>query len=134
MAVSSISSDKAPKAIGPYSQAVKVQVGGEEASFLIFCSGQIGLMQDGQMVPGGIRDQTKQVLANLKEVLEAAGSSKEKVVKTTVYLKDMNEFSQMNDEYARFFGEHKPARATIQAAKLPKDALIEIECVATAEE
>ena len=127
MAVNSISSDKAPKAIGPYSQAVK-----SDGKSFVFCSGQIGFLPGGEMVSGGIREQAKQTLANLKAVLEASGSSIDKVVKTTVYLKDMNDFTAMNEEYAKFFTANKPARATIQAARLPKDALIEIDCIAEA--
>ncbi|VVB65797.1 RutC family protein [Candidatus Gugararchaeum adminiculabundum] len=122
-----ISTDKAPKAFGPYSQAVK-----SDSKSFIFCSGQLGTTPAGEMVSGGIREQAKQALANLKAVLEASGSSLEKVVKTTVYLKDMNDFAAMNEEYAKFFASNKPARATVQVARLPKDGLVEIDCIAEA--
>ena len=119
-----ISTDRAPKAIGPYSQAV-VSHG------LAFLSGQIPLdPATGQIVEGDITWQTTRVLENLKAVLEAAGSSLERVVKTTVYLKDMGEFVKMNDVYATFFPEHPPARATVEAARLPKDVRVEIDCIA----
>ena len=119
-----ISTDRAPKAIGPYSQAV-VSHG------LAFLSGQIPLdPATGQVVEGDITWQTTRVLENLKAVLEAAGSSLERVVKTTVYLKDMAEFVKMNDVYATYFPEHPPARATVEAARLPKDVRVEIDCIA----
>lgn len=119
-----ISTDKAPKAIGPYSQAVK-------ANGFIFCSGQIPFNPEtGEMVSGSITDQTRQVLSNLTAVLEAAGSSFEKVVKVTVFLKNMDDFSEMNTEYAKWFPENPPARAGFQAAKLPKDVGIEIQLIA----
>lgn len=120
-----VSTDRAPQAIGPYAQAVKV---GE----WIFTSGQIPLDADGNLVEGNIREQTRQVLANLQAVLEAAGSDKRRVVKTTVFLSDMNQFAEMNEEYAAFFEGHTPARSTVQAARLPKDVLVEIEMIATA--
>lgn len=119
-----ISTDRAPKAIGPYSQAVVSQG-------LAFLSGQIPLdPATGQVVEGDITWQTTRVLENLKAVLEAAGSSLERVVKTTVYLKDMGEFVKMNDVYATYFPEHPPARATVEAARLPKDVRVEIDCIA----
>ena len=119
-----ISTDRAPKAIGPYSQAV-VSHG------LAFLSGQIPLdPATGQIVEGDITWQTTRVLENLKAVLEAAGSSLELVVKTTVYLKDMGEFVKMNDVYATYFPENPPARATVEAARLPKDVRVEIDCIA----
>ncbi len=119
-----ISTDRAPKAIGPYSQAV-VSHG------WAFLSGQIPLdPMTGQIVEGDISWQTTRVLENLKAVLEAAGSSLERVVKTTVYLKDMGEFVKMNDVYATYFPEHPPARATVEAARLPKDVRVEIDCIA----
>ena len=119
-----ITTDKAPGAIGPYSQAIKV--GG-----LVFCSGQIPIdPATGEFVSDVVSEQTEQVLANLSEVLSAAGSSLNDVVKTTVFLSDMNDFAEMNEVYGRFFYENKPARATVQAARLPKDARIEIEAVA----
>ena len=126
MTTETISTDKAPGAIGPYSQAIKV-------GDLVFCSGQIPIdPATGEFVSQDVAEQTKQVLKNLSAVLEAAGSGLDKVVKTTVFLADMGDFAAMNDVYAEFFAENKPARATVQAARLPKDALIEIECIATA--
>ncbi|MBX9940243.1 MAG: RidA family protein [Candidatus Obscuribacterales bacterium] len=118
-----VSTAKAPQAIGPYSQAIKH--GG-----LVFVSGQIPLKPDGSLESGGITAETKQVLENLKNILAAAGSSFEQVLKTTVFLKDMGDFEAMNKVYAEYFAEHKPARATIQVAKLPKDVSVEIEVVA----
>jgi 2-iminobutanoate/2-iminopropanoate deaminase len=118
-----VSTAKAPQAIGPYSQAVKH--GG-----LVFVSGQIPLRPDGSLESGGITAETKQVLENLKNILAAAGSSFEQVLKTTVFLKDMGDFEAMNKVYAEYFAAHKPARATIQVAKLPKDVSVEIELVA----
>jgi len=114
----------APRAIGPYSQAIV-------AGGMIFASGQIPTdPATGQFVAGGIGEQTEQVIKNLSAVLEAGGSSLARVVKTTVFLADMNEFTQMNDVYARFFAEQPPARATVQAARLPRDARVEIEAIA----
>jgi 2-iminobutanoate/2-iminopropanoate deaminase len=122
----SIQTDRAPQAIGPYSQAIK-------ANGLIFASGQIPLdPATMQIVEGGVERQTERVLDNLKAVLEAAGSSLDRVVKTTVYLADMNEFAAMNEVYARFFGATKPARATVQAARLPRDVRVEIDVIALA--
>jgi 2-iminobutanoate/2-iminopropanoate deaminase len=119
-----ISTQNAPGAIGPYSQAVKV--GG-----FVFCSGQIPIdPQTGNFVSDDVAEQSVQVLKNLSAVLEAAGSGLNNVVKTTVFLADMNDFTAMNEVYARFFGDNKPARATVQAARLPRDARVEIECVA----
>jgi 2-iminobutanoate/2-iminopropanoate deaminase len=119
-----ISTENAPGAIGPYSQAVR-------AGNLVFCSGQIPLdPQTGEFVSDDIAGQTRQVLKNLSAVLEAAGTSLNNVVKTTVFLSDMNDFVKMNEIYAEFFGENKPARATVQAARLPRDAKVEIECIA----
>ncbi|MDQ3321918.1 MAG: RidA family protein [Acidobacteriota bacterium] len=119
-----ISTENAPGAIGPYSQAVKV--GG-----FIFCSGQIPIdPQTGNFVSDDVTEQSEQVLKNLSAVLEAAGSNLNDVVKTTVFLVDMNDFTAMNEVYARFFGDNKPARATVQAARLPRDARVEIECIA----
>ncbi len=117
--------DRGPKPIGPYSQAIK-------ANGLLFVSGQVALdPKTGEMLNGDIRQQTERVLENLKGILEAGGSSLHHVVKTTVFLKDMNEFTAMNDVYARFFTATPPARATVQVARLPKDALVEIEAFAT---
>jgi len=119
-----IRADQAPAAIGPYSQAVR-------ANGMVFASGQIPLdPATMQVVDGDIRDQTERVLLNLKAVLEAAGTSLEKVVKTTVYLADMNEFAAMNEVYASFFGESRPARATVQVARLPRDVRVEIDLIA----
>ncbi len=119
-----ISTENAPGAIGPYSQAVK-------AGNFIFCSGQIPLdPKTGEFVSEEIAEQTRQVLKNLSAVLEAAETSLNNVVKTTVFLADMNDFAQMNEVYAEFFSENKPARATVQAARLPRDARVEIECIA----
>lgn len=120
-----ISTEKAPKAIGPYSQAVI-------SNGWAFLSGQIPLdPATNQLIEGGIAAQTERVLENLKSVLEAAGTSLDRVVKTTVYLKDMGEFAAMNEVYGRYFSSNPPARATVQAAKLPRDVSVEIECIAT---
>ena len=116
--------DKAPKAIGPYSQAVVIDG-------WVFCSGQIPLdPHTGQMVEGDVSDQTRQVFANLQHVLGAAGSGFDAVVKTTVYLADLNDFAAMNEVYATMFSSPAPARSTIQAARLPRDARIEIDIIA----
>jgi 2-iminobutanoate/2-iminopropanoate deaminase len=123
-----IQTEQAPHAIGPYSQAIKT-------NGLVFASGQIPTdPQTGQFVPGGIEEQTEQVLKNLAAVLDAAGSGLNRVVKTTVFLLDMEEFAAMNEVYARFFKEEPPARATVQAARLPRDARVEIDAIALAEE
>jgi len=122
----SIQTDRAPQAIGPYSQAIK-------ANGFIFASGQIPLdPATMQIVEGGIEAQTERVLDNLKAVLEGAGSSLDRVVKTTVYLADMNEFAAMNEIYAKRFGATKPARATVQVARLPRDVKVEIDVIALA--
>lgn len=122
--IEAIQTDDAPKAIGPYSQAIK-------ANGMIFASGQIPLdPQTMQIVEGGIQAQTRQVLINLRAVLEAAGSSLRQVVKTPVYLADMADFAAMNEIYSEFFDPAKPARATVQAARLPRDARVEIDCIA----
>lgn len=119
-----ISTDKAPRAIGPYSQAVV-------ANGMAFLSGQIPLDPVSmQLVEGGIEEQTEQVFKNLAAVLEACGSSFSKVLKTTVFLKDMGEFGKMNEVYARYFTADPPARATVEAARLPRDVRVEIECIA----
>jgi len=123
-----IQTETAPAAIGPYSQAIR-------ANGLVFCSGQIPIdPATGKFVAGGIAEQTEQVLKNLSAVLEAAGSSLERVVKTTVFLADMAEFAEMNEVYGRFFTGQTPARATVAAAGLPRDARVEIEAVALAAE
>lgn len=119
-----ISTENAPDAIGPYSQAVK-------SGNLVFCSGQIPIdPATGEFVSDQVTEQTRQVLKNLSAVLEAAGTSLNNVVKTTVFLLDMNEFAQVNEVYAEFFSENKPARATVQAARLPRDTRVEIDCIA----
>jgi 2-iminobutanoate/2-iminopropanoate deaminase len=119
-----ISTENAPKAIGPYSQAVVW-------NDLVFLSGQIPLDPiTGQIIEGDIEAQTEQVLRNLQAVLEAAGSSLEKVLKTTVFLKDMGDFPRMNEIYGSFFPENSPARSTVEAARLPKDVQVEIDCIA----
>ena len=121
-----ISTENAPSAIGPYSQAVK-------AENMIFVSGQIPINPEtSEFVSDDVTEQAEQVLKNLQAVLEAAGSSLNNVVKTTVFLADMNDFMAMNEVYSKFFSENKPARATVQAARLPKDARVEIECIALA--
>ena len=121
-----IATERAPQAIGPYSQAIV-------ANGFVFASGQIPIdPATGQFVEGGIVEQTEQVLRNVSNLLEAAGTSLARVVKTTVFLADMNDFAAMNETYARFFGENPPARSTVQAARLPRDAKVEIEVVALA--
>ena len=121
-----VQTKQAPDAIGPYSQAVI-------ANGFVFTSGQIPIdPATGQFVSGGIAEQTQQVLKNLTAVLEAAGSGLQQVVKTTVYLADMQDFTAMNEVYATFFGAEPPARSTVQAAGLPRDARVEIDVVALA--
>jgi len=123
-----IQTENAPAAIGPYSQAIK-------AGGLVFASGQIPIdPETGEFVAGGIAEQTERVLKNLAAVLEAAGSGLDQVVKTTVFLADMKEFSGMNEVYATFFSEPPPARATVAAAGLPRGARVEIEAVALVSE
>ncbi len=119
-----ITTEKAPGAIGPYSQAVK-------AGGMVFCSGQIPIdPATGEFVSDAVAEQTEQVLKNLGEVLKAAGSDFTSVVKTTVFLADMDDFAEMNEVYGRYFSSNKPARATVQAARLPRDAKVEIDCIA----
>jgi 2-iminobutanoate/2-iminopropanoate deaminase len=126
MAKKTVQSNAAPKAIGPYSQAIA-------ANGLIYCSGQIGLdPATTEMVSGAVEAQTHQVMKNLAAVLAAAGSDLGKVVKTTVFLKSMGDFAAMNGVYASYFGDAPPARSTIEVARLPRDALVEIEVVALA--
>jgi 2-iminobutanoate/2-iminopropanoate deaminase len=122
-----IHTEHAPKAIGPYSQAIRV---GE----FIFCAGQTPIdPATGNLVDGNIEEQTRRVLQNLSEVLKAAGTSMERVVKTTVFLLDMNDFVRMNAVYAEFFPTNPPARSTVQVARLPRDARVEIELIALAQ-
>jgi len=119
-----VATEKAPGAIGPYSQAIK-------ANGMVFCSGQIPIdPATGNFVSEDIAEQTVQVLKNLGEVLAAAGASFETVVKTPVFLADMNDFAAMNEVYSRYFSSNKPARATVQAARLPRDCRVEIDCIA----
>jgi 2-iminobutanoate/2-iminopropanoate deaminase len=118
-----VSSNMAPAAIGPYSQGIKV-------GNLLFTSGQVAFGLDGQLVQGGIKEQTNQVFANLKAVLAAAGCGLSDVVKATVFIKDMNQFAELNEVYASHFGDHKPARTTVEVARLPRDAYVEIELIA----
>lgn len=116
--------DRGPKPIGPYSQAIK-------ANGLLFVSGQIALdAKTGEFLAGDIRQQTERVLENLKGIVEAGGSHLNRAVKTTVFLKDINDFAAMNEVYGKFFSSAPPARSTIQVARLPKDALVEIDVVA----
>jgi 2-iminobutanoate/2-iminopropanoate deaminase len=120
----SVLTSKAPKPIGPYSQAIRTET-------MVFASGQAGLdPASGKLVEGGVEAQTRQVLTNIKNVLEAADSSLELVVKTTVFLKSMSDFPKMNAIYAEFFAKDPPARTTIAAAELPVNALVEIEAIA----
>ena len=118
-----VSTEKAPAAIGPYSQAVR-------AGDLLFTSGQIPLKPDGSLETGDVAAQTRRVLENLRAVLEAGGSSLNYVVKCTCFLKDMGHFAQMNEVYAEFFPDAPPARSAVEVARLPRDVLIEIEAVA----
>jgi 2-iminobutanoate/2-iminopropanoate deaminase len=119
-----VETDKAPKAIGPYSQAIRTD-------FAIFTAGQVGFdPATGELVSNLVEEQTRQALTNLKNVLEAGGSSLVNVVKTTVFLKNMSDFSKMNAVYAEFLGETPPARSTVEVAALPKGALVEIEAIA----
>ncbi len=119
-----VATESAPKAIGPYSQAIVM-------NGMVFVSGQIPIdPSTGNLIEGPIADQTKRVMANLAAILDAAGASLSKVVKTTVYLKDMGDFAEMNEVYGSHFPDHKPARATVQVAKLPRDVGVEIDCIA----
>lgn len=118
-----IQTNNAPAAIGPYSQGIVV-------NNLFYSSGQIPLTADGQMITGDVKEQTHQVFKNLQAVLESAGASFETVVKATVFIKDMNDFAVINEVYGEYFSSHKPARSCVEVARLPKDALIEIEVVA----
>jgi 2-iminobutanoate/2-iminopropanoate deaminase len=118
-----VQSDNVPKAIGPYSQAVQV-------GDMVFTSGQIALKPNGEFLNEDVEAQTEQVLTNLKNLLEAGGSSLQKVVKTTMFLVNMDDFAKVNTIYAKYFGEHKPARSTIGIKVLPRNALVEIEAIA----
>lgn len=122
-----VATEQAPKAIGPYAQAVKV-------NGLVYTSGQIPLNTDGEVAGTTIEEQTNQVFANLKAVLAEANSSLTQVIKATVFIKDMNEFAALNEVYAKHFGDHTPARSTVEVARLPKDVKVEIEVVAVAAE
>jgi 2-iminobutanoate/2-iminopropanoate deaminase len=117
--------DKGPKPIGPYSQAVK-------SNGFLFASGQVALdPRTNEFIGGDVRQQTERAMENIKAVIEAAGSNLHHVVKTTVFLKDMNDFAAMNEAYGKYFPAAPPARSTVQVARLPKDALVEIEVIAT---
>lgn len=118
-----IATEEAPKAIGPYSQAI-------QAGDFLYTSGQIPLDLAGNVVSGGIEEQTHQVFKNLQAVLKAAGIQLNDVVKTTVYIKDMDQFAKVNEIYGAYFGDHKPARSTVEVARLPKDVLVEIDLIA----
>ncbi len=119
-----VHTDNAPKALGPYSQA-------NVAGTMVFVSGQLALdPATGDFVPGGVREQTEQVLKNMTAILEAAGAKLSDVTACTVYLKDMNDFAAMNEVYAKYFSENPPTRAAIQVARLPKDGIVEISCIA----
>lgn len=118
-----VATGNAPQALGPYSQAIALDS-------LVFCAGQIALRPDGTLVEGDVSAQTRQVLTNLAAVLEAAGSSLGQVVKTMVFLADMNDFAAMNAVYGEFFPSDPPARSTVEVARLPRDVRVEIECIA----
>jgi 2-iminobutanoate/2-iminopropanoate deaminase len=122
--IETVATDRGPKAIGPYSQAIR-------ANGFVFLSGQIPLdPKTQQVVEGDASAQTERVLENLKGVVEAAGSSLQRVVKTTVFLADMNDFAAMNEVYARYFATHPPARSTVEVARLPKNVRVEIDLIA----
>ena len=124
--IETIATENAPKALGPYSQALK-------AGGFIYCSGQIPINPATNTIEAvTIEDQTRQAITNLKNVLEKAGSSLANVVKTTVFIKDMNDFTALNGVYAELFGDTKPARSCVEVARLPKDVKVEIECIAVA--
>lgn len=119
-----VSTDRAPRTVGPYSQAI-------DTGAMVFTSGQLPIQPEtGKMLEGSIEEQTRQALRNVEEVLKAAGTGLDKVVKVTVFVKDMENFSRINGVYAEFFSSHKPARSLVQAARLPLDGEIEIEAVA----
>ncbi len=118
-----IQTEDAPQAIGPYSQGIV-------ANSVFYSSGQIPLTASGELVSGGVREQTHQVFANLKAVLKEAGAAFNTVIKATVFIKNMDQFAEINEVYGEYFKEHKPARSTVEVARLPKDVLIEIEVIA----
>ncbi|WP_027893792.1 RidA family protein [Calidithermus chliarophilus] len=118
-----VHTDQAPQAVGPYSQAIV-------AGNMVFCSGQIPLRPDGTLEDGDVAAQTHQVMRNLRAVLEAAGSSLEKVVSATCFLRDMNDFAAFNQVYSQYLSEPYPARVTVQAARLPRDVAVEVACIA----
>jgi 2-iminobutanoate/2-iminopropanoate deaminase len=118
-----VQTNNAPQAIGPYSQAIK-------ANGMVYTSGQIALTPEGEMLENDVVIQTKQVLKNLSAVLEAAGSSLDRVIKTTIFLDSMDDFATVNEIYAEAFGDHKPARSTVAVKTLPKNALVEIDAIA----
>ena len=121
-----INTNKAPAAVGPYVQAIK-------AGNMLFSSGQLGLIPETGALPEGVQAQTRQSLANIQAILDEAGFAKSDIVKTTVFIKDMNDFGVVNAVYADFFGDSKPARSCVEVARLPKDGLVEIEFVAVKE-
>lgn len=118
-----VETNKAPAAIGPYSQGIIV-------NNMFYSSGQIPLTPEGELVGGSVEEQTEQVLRNVQGVLEAAGASLDSVVKTTVFIKNMDDFGAINEIYAKYFSEHKPARSCVEVARLPKDVLLEMEVIA----
>ena len=118
-----IQTDQAPQAIGPYSQAIK-------AGNMLYTSGQIPLKPDGTLVIGSVEDQTHQVFRNLQAVLHAAGTDLNKVIKVTVFIKNMDDFGRINEVYGSYFSSHRPARSTVEVARLPKDVEVEIEVIA----
>ncbi|MFT4415978.1 RidA family protein [Fredinandcohnia humi] len=118
-----VQTNLAPQAIGPYSQGIVV-------NNMFFSSGQIPLTPEGELIGGGIKEQTEQVFKNLQGVLAAAGASLETVIKATVFIKNMDDFTELNEVYGQFFTVHKPARSTVEVARLPKDVLVEIEVIA----
>ena len=125
MATQTIATPGAPRAIGPYSQGIK-------ANGFVFTAGQVGFdPESGELVDGGIAEQTHRVLQNLRAILRAGGTDVDQVVKTTVFLVDLADFALMNEVYAEFFGDHRPARSTVAVASLPRGARVEIEAVAT---
>ncbi len=121
---STLYTPSAPAPIGPYSQGIKA------TGSLLFLSGQIALLPDGSLLSGDVQAQTRQVITNISALLTEAGCTADNVVKTTVFLKDMNDFAAMNAVYAEYFGESKPARSTVEVSRLPKDVIVEIEVIA----